>query len=283
MKKHIAIFSTLAFAAGLTAFGFISDSNTNYKVTESQCSAAPMPENSAYQTSDRAIFATTSQITQFYTPEKLTDFFYDFGPRFNPISKEDLSKARDVSDFVSREEIKLYDGVGPTTLIIIENDVQTEKRVYGEGEKLSKEQLKMMKSMEYSSHFLLRAELKTDDKRMIAREENVYRPHMTVVPEKQAMYEGGKDGLLDYIRQENEKNIYNLDESKLQPAKLSFTVTKNGTIKNTELDRTSGYSNIDEAMLRLINNLPGKWQPAENAKGEKVDQVLVISFGMVGC
>lgn len=283
MKKHIAIFGTLAFAAGLTAFGFISDNSTNYKVTESQCSAAPMPENSANQTSDQAIFATTSRIAQFYTPEKLTDFFYDFGPRFNPITKEDLSKARDVSDFVSREEIKLYDGVGPTTLIIIENDIQTEKRYYGEGEKLSKEQLKMMKSMDYSSHFLLRAELKTDDKRMIAREENVYRPHMTVVPENQAMYEGGKDGLLDYLRQENEKNIYNLDESKLQPAKLSFTVTKNGTIENAELDRTSGYSAIDKEMLRLVNNLPGKWQPAENAKGEKVDQLLVISFGMVGC
>jgi hypothetical protein len=33
----------------------------------------------------------------------------------------------------------------------------------------------------------------------------------------------------------------------------------------------------------LANNLPGKWQPAENAKGEKVDQVLVLSFGIVGC
>lgn len=283
MKKHIAILSTLAFAAGLTAFGFISDSSKNYKVTESQCSASPTPENSAINTSDHTVFTTSSQIAQFYTPEKLTDFFYDFGPRFNPITKNDLSKAGNVSDFIDRNEMKLYDGVGPTTLIIIENDVQTEKRFYGEGEKLSKEQLKIMKSMDYSSHFLLRAELKTDDKEMIAREENVYRPHMTIVPETQASYEGGKDGLLDYIRQKNEKNIYNLDESKLQPAKLSFTVTKNGNVKNTELDRTSGYSIIDREMLRMVHNLPGKWKPAENAKGEKVDQVLVISFGMVGC
>ena len=30
-------------------------------------------------------------------------------------------------------------------------------------------------------------------------------------------------------------------------------------------------------------NAPRAWQPAENAKGEKVDQELVISFGAMGC
>ena len=141
----------------------------------------------------------------------------------------------------------------------------------------------MFESFDYSSNFLLRAEFHTKDSLNASKGGNIYYPHMTVVPEKQARYDGGKDGLLDYLRQANQKNIYNLDEKKLQPAKLSFTVTENGTVINAELDRTSGYSKIDEAMINLVNNLPMKWDPAENANGEKVDQILVISFGMVGC
>ena len=39
----------------------------------------------------------------------------------------------------------------------------------------------------------------------------------------------------------------------------------------------------DKKMIELITNLPGKWAPAENQKGEKVDQELVISFGLMGC
>ena len=36
-------------------------------------------------------------------------------------------------------------------------------------------------------------------------------------------------------------------------------------------------------MIELIYKIPGTWQPAENAKGEKIDQELVLSFGLMGC
>jgi hypothetical protein len=283
MKKQLLIFSTLAFAAGLTAFGFITDGDFNHPTSQSFCKPIEIEENTDGNTSCQATFASTFSITEIVEPATLTDFYYDFGSRFSPISKEDLSKAREVSDFIDENEIKNYGGVLSTTLIVMENDVRTDKRVSGKGEKLSKEQLKMIRSMDYSSNFLLRAVFRTENAQAESNGENLFYPHRTIVPESQAMYEGGKDGLLDYLRKQNEKNIYDLDEKKLQPAKLSFTVTKHGTVEDAALDRTSGYSKIDEAMISLINNLPGKWEPAQNANGEKVDQILVVSFGMVGC
>jgi len=36
-------------------------------------------------------------------------------------------------------------------------------------------------------------------------------------------------------------------------------------------------------MIKLIKNLPGDWKPAENYKGELMDQELVVSFGLMGC
>lgn len=35
--------------------------------------------------------------------------------------------------------------------------------------------------------------------------------------------------------------------------------------------------------MGLITHAPGKWEAAENANGEKVDQDLVFSFGTIGC
>ena len=36
-------------------------------------------------------------------------------------------------------------------------------------------------------------------------------------------------------------------------------------------------------MLELMRNAPGKWIPVENSKGNKVEQELVVKFGMPGC
>ncbi|MEX0272801.1 MAG: energy transducer TonB, partial [Flavobacteriaceae bacterium] len=68
-----------------------------------------------------------------------------------------------------------------------------------------------------------------------------------------------------------------------QPAKLFFTVTAKGSLENIRLDRSSGYPSIDEKMLELLPQVPGKWIPAQNRNGENVAQELVVSFGLLGC
>lgn len=46
---------------------------------------------------------------------------------------------------------------------------------------------------------------------------------------------------------------------------------------------SSGYAALDERVIQLVNTLPGNWEPATNAAGEKVEQEFVFSFGTVGC
>ncbi|EAR00015.1 hypothetical protein [Maribacter sp. HTCC2170] len=124
-------------------------------------------------------------------------------------------------------------------------------------------------------------------------ENSDWAPYFTVVLKKQteydggkdALYEGGTDALMEYLK-ENSKEAragYQMDE--LPPFELLFTVTKKGTIENAKLklDGASGYISINNRMIELITKTPGKWKPAENSKGEKVAQELVVSFGRRGC
>lgn len=108
-------------------------------------------------------------------------------------------------------------------------------------------------------------------------------PYFPVDPVKQAAYEGGMDALMEYLKENSKEARAGQQMDKLQPFKLVFMVTKNGTVENVKLNGTSGYLSIDYRMMELITKAPGKWKPAENSKGEKEDRELVVSFGLTGC
>ena len=58
--------------------------------------------------------------------------------------------------------------------------------------------------------------------------------------------------MINYLKAGNKENTLGLDEELLQAAKLYFTVTTEGEIEDIKLDRSSGYSRIDEAMIELL-------------------------------
>ncbi len=100
---------------------------------------------------------------------------------------------------------------------------------------------------------------------------------------EKAKYSLGRDTFIEYLKEGNKKNSYNIDFKKLQLAKLQFTVSKTGIVENIKLHNSSGYEKIDKGVIELLKNAPGLWTPAKNDEGENVVQELVISFGMGGC
>lgn len=259
--------TTLA-SLSLMAFGFLTINSGELEVIEkSQCKA---PEQIAQNISD--------PVDKVYT-----DFFYDFGPRFNPITKEDLKQARVFSDFVSETDAALVDTYDNVKVVLIKNDYLTDVSETCKGGDLSKKQMNLLHSADYSSNFMIEAEYFRKNDGSSQKKFDYMAPHITIIPETQATYILGKQALLSFIRNGNKENTANLDKDKLQPAMLTFTISKTGYLVDLHLNRTCGFEHIDETMMGLINQLPGNWIPAENAQGEKVEQVFVINFGMVGC
>jgi hypothetical protein len=259
MKKSILIICATLTSVSLMAYGFI-----NWTPTKGECSTVY----------DEATKAENG---------KYSDFFYGIGPRFQPILKGDLQKYKSMYDFITEDEasqVKKFDNV---SVIIILNERQSDIRAHGSTAELTNEQKQLIQSSDYSARFTVRGDYYGKDPYTGKMSDLHFGPHYTVVPKKQAQYMPGDSSLIDYFTVGNKENTLNLDEKKLRPAKLYFTITKTGNIANIRLDNHSGYHKIDDAMKNLLLQLPGKWQPAENEKGEKVAQELVISFGMVGC
>ena len=119
--------------------------------------------------------------------------------------------------------------------------------------------------------------------RIVLRNRWDYVYYLTVIPEKEAAYASGHDALIAYLKENSKDKTAIIKEDKLQPGKVNFTITKNGTIANVKLTSTSGYTSVDKALIELITYMPEKWDPATNSKREKVDQELVFFFGLAGC
>ena len=268
MNKSLIIFGAILTSMSLTAFGIIKwDTHEAISFEVS---------NDCHITIEKFPLVETKE--DFYP-----DFFYGVGTRFSGIKKTTINNAVSIKDIFDEEEFQKIESIKSVTIIVIENDEQTDIRETGYSELLTPEQKNLLKTSDYSTNFLIRADYKMNDKVTGDLFDYHSTPYLTIVPEKQAAYKGGEDALLEYFEKNNKKNTANLTTDNLRPAKLYFTVTKKGKISKIKLDRSSGSEALDESMIKLLKKAPGKWNAAENINGEKTDQELVISFGIRGC
>ena len=266
MKKRIIIFSAAFATLSLMTFSFVNRNDT------------PDLETSK----SHAAFAFDLDLIGNIAEPVPPDFIYNVDSRFiATITKEDLYKASSIIDIVPEDaNWSRYQFEAVRVTLMHDNEETSET---GDNATLNNAQIELLRSTDHSDNFYITASRK--GKYEATNYEDYYdlAYYLTVTPEKEALYINGHAALLEYLKENSKVETANVEKDKLKPGKLYFTVTKTGTISNVELDSTSGYPSIDETMIELITNMPGKWEPAENGNGEKVDQALVFSFGIMGC
>ena len=266
MKKSILIFCAVLTTFSITAIGYMNWSNTVTDGEATSCSKA-------------IVFG--DDIVNDINDETDLDLVYNIDSRFMAtITKEDLHKATSVLDIVP----KVAEGwwkvaFQSVTVAVLHDDGEIYEMGYDKV--LNTAQIKLLQSTDYSTNFYIKA-LGVNNHPVTGKIEN-YTYYFTIVPEKEAEYTSGQDALIEYLKENSKEETAIIKEDKLQPGKVCFTVTKEGTIANVKLTDTSGYPSIDDALVELVSNMPGKWDPATNAQGEKVDQELVFFFGKQGC
>ena len=268
MKKPIIYFYSLLILVSFTACDFNATKNAETDIPETMVNEELALNVPTKKQANNKIFK---------------DFIYDVGPRFNSIKKSELDSATAFRDFIAEEHADRIINYTKVTVMVLDGDKKTDIKETGTEGEFNAAQLKMLKASDYATSLLILANYSERSFETGAIENSSWTPYLTIVPEKQASYAGGTEVLKKFLKDETEEVRTDVDPEKLQPAKLFFTVTKEGTITNVHLDRPSGYPDVDKKMIALIKESPEKWTPAENTKGEKVDQVLVVSFGLRGC
>jgi len=265
MKKNVVILMALAVGIALTAYGYETWNDNNEK-------DAP----SCKRVHKHSLRPSASIKKSF-------EFAYTVEARFmNTVTKEMIDKASSLTDIVPTDGVSNVVSFHNINLSTFHEDRINEIQAKNDNELFTNSQIAILRSMDYSSSFYMTGSvIKKDKEGYLKYDTLIY--YMSVVPEKPATYTEGHDALIDYLKEGSQKEVAKAEVDKLQPGKISFVVSKNGTVKDAKITFSSGYRSIDKKMLELIENIPSNWEPASNAKGEKVEQELTFFFGLIGC
>jgi hypothetical protein len=220
----------------------------------------------------------TEKETLEITSNEPPNFKYDVDSRFIAnISKEDIRKAKTIIDLIPEDAG--WDNFDFKEVTIRVMPDEKNNYVKGDSKVLSFKQIQLLKTIDYSTNFIVDTYIKSKH----PSSNDHYPYYITVIPEKEANYMGGKKAIINYMKEGCASTITKIEKGKLTAGKAHFTISKSGSIKNVTLESTSGYPSVDKKMLELIENMPGIWFPATNENGQKLDQELVFSFGTMGC
>ncbi|MGB0368133.1 MAG: energy transducer TonB [Flavobacteriales bacterium] len=212
------------------------------------------------------------------------DFVFDIDARFQAdLTKSKLKEMKLITDFDERINVDGILEVESTSVTIINDEYEDVKQAFGKSNELTDEQLQLIASAPYSTDIRLQMDYRENSPYFKKPQSNYTTPHITIIPEKSAEYEGGKDALIAHLKQKSEGEVARAQKAELKPGKVRFTVTKTGEVVNVILISSSGYESIDETMLKLLQTLPNHWKPAQDAAGNTVDEQLVFSYGIMGC
>ena len=214
------------------------------------------------------------------------DLHYRVSTRWKSMTKKEIKEINSIVEILNNDAMYKREAFKNVTISILHNDkdVRDIKQFeMGQSEMFNTAQRELLNAVDYSTNLRITALSKRTNIKTGVVEDDSSVVYLTIIPEKEAEFEGGNDALIQYLKKSSKDKTAIIREDQLQPGKVFFTVTKKGTIKHIKIIDTSGYASIDKELVKIISNMPKKWTPAENSKGEKVDQEFVFFFGTQGC
>ena len=211
------------------------------------------------------------------------DLVYKVDSRFMAtVTKSQLDEATSVLDLVPKVATHWWKmDFKKISVSIVDSQGNDEAQSVGYSKTLSPAQIMLLRSVDYSTDFYIKARGTEIHPATGQIEEYVY--YFSVIPEREASYEKGEKAFVQYIRDGLKEYTADITLDRLRPGQVEFTVSTDGTIKGIQLLSSSGYKTIDNTLAQLIKDMPNTWVPARDYKGERVEQKLVFFFGLEGC
>jgi TonB family protein len=101
---------------------------------------------------------------------------------------------------------------------------------------------------------------------------------VTVRPETEATFPGGKEHMHQYLAQSAIDRIPVGTFQGYDLAAITFTVAANGGIDNVRIVESSNDEEVDALLVKTISAMP-RWNPATYADGTRVKQAFAFTAG----
>ncbi|MEQ8323584.1 MAG: hypothetical protein RIC15_11685 [Vicingaceae bacterium] len=266
----------ITIVIGLVVFGFQAVTTNPSKSTKAGQNWGPQHPLILNFTANRFTPTAGGDEPKFYVHAN----FGVFGNLDRTASKVELEAAQNIEDVIAEypfHKIEKYESVWIKSLF-----GETEVSLMSENNALSPEQIKLFDRSEVGDFF----EVIINYQFTHAISQEVIHKRLncglTVVPENEAQFPQGYDGLLAYFNQNSVVQFEDLDQKRFNSLSAKFTINEDGKAELITINRSCGYVEIDQQIIELIEKMPA-WTPAKNADGIPVKQQFELIYGWPGC
>ncbi len=217
------------------------------------------------------------------TSSTARNFYYGVDSRFiHQVTRKQLHESNTIEDIYPENTVNDSQEFNEIKLtVMLDPEIVISEKV--DNKLLSKAQKELLKKCDYSTNLYLTSYYSTFDMATANTINNHIVYYMTIIPEVEALYEGGEKAMLFYLRDRMENQTSMVDMENIKPGRIKFTIDEKGIVRNVNLESSSGFTEIDEAFLTHIAMMPGTWTPAKNEKGQNISQKLIFFYGSAGC
>jgi TonB family protein len=145
--------------------------------------------------------------------------------------------------------------------------------------KLTQEQRASLRVAHPGSRVIVKVRFSYEDQQWMKSDGRIHegRLELDVVPEQEAFFPGGNNGLSEYFS----NKIPERYAFKVRQAIVRFQVDENGTVTGIKLHRGSGDPAVDKLLIRAFSEMP-PWVPARD-HAMRVSQDFEMTMGGGGC
>ncbi len=213
--------------------------------------------------------------------EVTTDYFFDIERKDKrPFVMSRLKQANRIGDFVDGFPSDwLTDNINVEITTKYQGQI---RRAVSIGEVLSPDQKVMLSSC--NLYTAIHVNVKYQIKNAVTHQMDNRSMEIdgTAFPENEAVFIGGEVKLKSYLRMQIEKEISDKGYLNVVRALIGFTINEQGSPVDVKVLKTSGSSETDKSLIKIIRNMP-IWNPATVKAGNSVKQDFVFNIGNGGC
>lgn len=194
------------------------------------------------------------------------------------IKQNVLHEPKRLSDLIDGYPVNWIDSY--TSVEISTNCHGKEQKASSTNDSLSTEQQQILKTADLASKVVISVNYNYQVPVTHVVEHNTMHVEMTVVPQSEAQYAGGREKLMHYLK-ENSPKVQETASRELQQLIIHFTINEQGKVSHPKIKRSFGDKKTDKQFLKLIQNMPD-WKAAETPEGLHVKQEFEFIAGRGG-
>lgn len=275
MKKRIIIICAVFTTAILTVYGCV---NKDKKINTSNIEPAVLA--TVDQRTGKTIFYGIENYNEFSIQNERYFAYSVRGKYNNSVTLEKLQKANSINDLIPNYPSSWIDSYISVEIIATING--KELKAESKDDILSEEQKQLFNSSDRISDIVLNSKYRNRNTVTNVLENREMNYAMSVIPDVEATYIGGYNKMISYLKEKSFEEVLKTTTDKIDAASISFTISENGAAENVVLLESSGHTELDNVMLKLINDMP-KWKPAKNSNNEVVKQEFLFNIGLDAC